>query len=407
MAADPREVSDFFLNSQQKIDDPFADFAWFRQHQPVFYYPPLNEWFVFDFDTVLGLFGDARLGNGLGAMLDSAPASMRDQLQQVGVYLNRFIVLKDGDEHVHLRKYLSRAFSADVISGLKSQIEQVTNELLDRVQGQGRMDACGDFALLLPVYVLCDFLGVPEQDRDRLVQWSADFVDFFNIQPPTVDTSQRLVKSGLELAAYTKGLLADRRAHPRQDFLGILVACQSEPDGLTDDEIVGNTMMVLVAGHISVRNLIGNTIWLLLTHPDQRARLQADPTLLRGAIEESLRYETPVSMLARIALEDFELQGQAIRQGQLVQLSLASANRDEKHFPHGDTFDITRPPGRILSFGYGAHGCLGAHLGREEAYIALEALFRRMPNLQLDASRPIQWHRDAGNRGPLVLPVTF
>jgi cytochrome P450 len=166
-------------------------------------------------------------------------------------------------------------------------------------------------------------------------------------------------------------------------------------------------MLLLLAGHVAVRNLIGNAIYLLLTHPDQAAKLRAEPGLLPQAIEETLRYEPPVTLIPRVALEDFDQQDGHVQQGQIMQLSIASANRDAAHFPDPDRFDITRPAGRTLSFGFGPHGCLGAHLAREEARIALETIFRRMPNLELDQSRPIEWYRNAGNRGPITLPVTF
>jgi cytochrome P450 len=407
MAVDPRETTAFFLNSPQTIDDPFPDLAYFRQQHPIFYYAPLQEWFVFKYDTVASLFADPRLGNGLGALLDAAPPTMHDALKQVAGYLNLFIVVEDGATHARMRTFMNRAFSGAIIEGLSAQIQQITNDLLDKVQAQGRMDACADFAILLPAYVLCDFLGVAREDRDRIIQWSTDFVDFFNIVPPTMDTSQRLVRSGLELADYTKAALADRRAHPRTDLLGTLAASQSEAGGLTDDEIIGNALMLLVAGHISVRNLIGNAIYLLLTHPDQWAKLKAEPTLLGPMIEEALRYEPPVSMIARIAEDDFACDGNAIQKGQVVQLVITSANRDEAHFANPETFDITRPPTRMLSFGAGPHACIGAHLAREEARIALGTLFQRLPNLRLDPAHPVQWKRDAGNRGPISLPVLF
>jgi cytochrome P450 len=407
MAVDPRETTEFFLNVPAKVDNPFPDLAYFRQQHPVFYYAPLKEWFIFKYDTVASLFADPRLGNGLGALLDAAPLEMHDQLKQVAGYLNLFIVVEEGESHARMRAFMNRAFSGEIIEGLSNQIQQITNELLDRVQGQGAMDAGADFAIPLPAYVLCAFLGVPREDRDRLIQWSTDFVDFFNIVPPTLDTSQRLVRSGLELADYTKRLLAERRAHPTDDLLGTLAKSQADAGGLTDDEIIGNALMLLVAGHISVRNLIGNAICLLLTHPDQRAKLQAQPALLGPAIEESLRYEPPVSTIARIADEDFVCEGNTIQKGQVVQLNIASANRDEAHFPNAETFDIGRPPTRMLAFGNGPHSCIGAHLAREEARIALSTLFQRMPNLRLDDSRPIFWKRDAGNRGPLSMPVLF
>ena len=232
-----------------------------------------------------------------------------------------------------------------------------------------------------------------------------DFIGFFNIIPITAETTRPMVRSATEMVDYTKRLLAERRENPRDDFLGILANAQTEE--ITEDEIVANAMLLLLAGHVAPRNLIGNVTYLLLTHPDQFARLRAEPGLLRNAIEETLRYEPPVTLIPRIALEDFELRRNTIRKGQIVQLSIASANRDATHFPDPDRFDITRKPGRILSFGHGPHGCLGAPLAMEEAQIALETLFRRMPDLRLDEGREIKWYRNAANRGPDSLPLVF
>ena len=166
-------------------------------------------------------------------------------------------------------------------------------------------------------------------------------------------------------------------------------------------------MLLLLAGHVAPRNLIGNVVYLLLTHPDQFEQLKAKPELLGGAIEETLRYEPPVTLIPRIPLEDIDVRGNTIRTGQIVQLSIASANRDATSFADPDRFDITRRRGPTLSFGHGPHGCLGALLALEEAHVSLESLFRRMPNLRLDDSREIKWYRNAANRGPEALPVVF
>ena len=238
-----------------------------------------------------------------------------------------------------------------------------------------------------------------------MLQWSLDFIGFFNIIPITAETTRPMVRSANEMIAYTKALLAERRENPREDFLGTLANAQTAE--ISEEEIVANAMLLLLAGHVAPRNLIGNVIYLLLTHPDQFAKLRAEPGLLRNAIEETLRYEPPVTLIPRIALEDLELHGSTIDKGQIVQLSIASANRDAAHFPDPDRFDITRKVGRSLSFGHGPHGCLGALLAMEEAQIALETLFRRMPDLSLDESREIKWYRNAANRGPESLPVVF
>jgi cytochrome P450 len=408
MPVDQREDQGFFLNDPRKLDDPFPDLQYFRENRPVFYYAPLDQWFIFGFEDVRALFHDPRLSaDRMKSFVDAAPLEVRDDLRKVVPFLETWVLMTDGAAHTRLRALLNLGFSVDAVQKLTTVIRQAANELLDRVQSAGRMDVSGDYGFLLPAYVLSDFMGVHKADRDRVVQWSVDFVDFFNVIPITTDTTQRLLRSATEMAAYTRSLLAERRREPRDDFLGVLANAQATQGGITDDEIVGNAMLLLLAGHVAVRNLIGNVVWLLLTHPDQRTILQDTPTLLPNAVEETLRVEPPVTLIPRIALEDFEFQGNAIRRGQIVQLSIASANRDAAHFPDPDRFDVRRTPAQILSFGYGSHGCLGGHLAREETRIALETLFARLPGLRLDETRQIEWYRNAGNRGPITLPVVF
>ena len=210
------------------------------------------------------------------------------------------------------------------------------------------------------------------------------------------------------MIGYVGELLAERRREPRDDFLG--AQANADAEEISEEEIVANAMLLLLlllAGHVAPRNLIGNAVYLLLKHSDQLAKLREDPSLMRNVLEETLRFEPPVTLIPRIALEDFDLRGNRIRAGQIVQLSIASANRDEARFPDPDRFDVTREPGRTLSFGHGPHGCLGALLALEETGISLETLFRRMPDAKLAESRDIVWYRNAANRGPEVLALVF
>ncbi len=403
---DPKEAKEFFLNEPRKLDNPFPDLKYFRENRPVFYYEPFDQWFVFGYDDVANLFHDPRLSvDRMKGFVDQVPPEVRDDVKEIAPYLEMFLLFKDDPDHARMRKFLHAGFNLEAVHRLKDQIQGAADELLDRVQNQGHFDVCGDFAFLLPAYVLSDFLGVHKEDRDRVVQWSVDFIDFFNHIPITEDTAGRMVQSATEMIDYTKGLLAERRWEPRDDFLGTLA--NVEEGTITEEEIVANTMLLLLAGHVAVRNLVGNTIYLLLTHPKQYSLLKSNPDLLKNAIEETLRYEPPVTLIPRIALEDFDLHGNTIRKGQIVQLSIASANRDASHFPDPEYFDISRKPGRYLSFGFGPHGCLGAPLAKEEARISLETLFRRMPGIKLDKSRHIEWYRNAANRGPIILPLVF
>jgi len=327
--SDPREGEEFFLNVPEKLDNPFPDLKYFREQRPVFYYSPLQTWFIFRYDDVSTLFHDARLSaDRMKGFVDAAPTDVRDELRTLAPSFERWVLMKDGQEHARLRQFLNLGFNATVVHSLRGLIQQSVEEPLDRAQ-------------------------------------------------------------------------------PQADFLGTLVNASAEGASFTDEEIIANAMLLLLAGHVAVRNLIGNALYLLLTHPDELAKLQANPALLHNVIEETLRYEPPVTLIPRIALEDFELHGNAIRQGQLVQLSIASANRDSAHFPDAESFDISRSPGKHLSFGHGPHGCLGASLAREQASIALTTLLQRFPRLRLDVSQPIQWYRNAGNRGPITLPLVL
>ena len=402
MPTDPREADEFFLAVPAKLDDPFPDLAYLREHRPVFFYPPHNAWYVFPYDLVHALLQDPRLSNDrMKGFVAAAPAEARAGVRTTVPYLETWMLMKDGPDHARVRGHLQKGLTPAVVKRLAGPIRTAAGELLDAARG-GRLDAAGEYAFLLPATVLSDLFGVPAADRPKIIDWSVAFIGFFNVVPINEATAADFVRATAEMAAYTKGLLAKRKAAGGDDFLAAVAA----DGGLTDDEVAGNVMLLLLAGHVAVRNLVGNALWLLLTRPEPFARVKADPGLIPAAVEETLRFEPPVTLIPRVALEDVTVGGQAIRKGQVVQLSIAAANRDPARFPDPDRFDIGRAGGH-LSFGAGVHGCFGAALAKEIATIALEELIRRAPGLRLDPSRPIEWYRNAANRGPSVLPVAW
>jgi cytochrome P450 len=400
-------ISDFFLESPAKLNDPFADMAWFREHRPVYYHEPIDQWFVFPYDEVRSLFADKRMSaNRMAGFVDAAPEPVRDELRGVVPYLEKWLLMRDGEDHSRLRTVLHRGFNANAIKAMQEPIQRAADELLDAAIHDNRLDVAADYAFLLGAYVLSDFMGVAPEDRHRVVQWSVDFVDFFNIIPITEESTHRMVRSATEMSAYTHELLADRRAGGGDDFLGVMAAAAAEGE-ITDEEIVGNTLLLLIAGHVAVRNLIGNVIWLLLVHPPEAERFRSDQQgLVHGLIEESLRYEPPITLIPRITAEEITVRGETIPSGAIVQLSIVAANRDPTPYPDPDRFDIARNPRGVLSFGHGPHGCLGARLAREQAEIGLETLFRRIgTDFRLDQDAPLRWYRNAGNRGPENLTI--
>jgi cytochrome P450 len=401
-------LSDFFLDDPRKLDDPFADLAWLREHHPVHRHEPIGQWFVFPYDEVRFLFGDRRMSaDRIAGFAEAAPASVRDEVRQIVPYLETWLIFRDGPGHSHLRSVLHRGFNARAIEAMREPIERTAHELLDQATDSGRLDVAAEYGFLLPAYVLSDFMGVHPSDRDRVVQWSADFVDFFNVIPITEDTTHRMIRSATEMTEHMRPLLAEHAGDGRDDFLGVMAAAARDRE-ISEEEIVGSTLLLLIAGHVAVRNLIGNMVWLLLEHPAEHQRLREDPSLLSSVIEESLRFEPPITAIPRIALEDVAVRDQVIQAGEIVQLSIAAANRDPTQFPDPDRFDAARNPRGVLSFGHGPHGCLGARLAKEQAAIALEVLFSRVgADLRLDHPEEVRWYRNAGNRGPEALPVSF
>lgn len=354
----------FYANDPAKLDDPYADFARYRAESPVVFDETLGQWFVFRHNDVAALFRDPRLSaDRLAGMRGAVPSEALPDLDRIAPYFGSWVLMTDGERHARLRSLLHEGFNPAVIASLRGKITASATALLAPAKTTGRLDVAEDFAFLLTAWVLADFLGVPAARREDVVRWSMDFIDFFNIAPITAANTRKMVDSGLELIACTKEILAERRCHPAPDFIGTLLQAGEARGGFSDDEIVGNAMLLLLAGHIAVRNLIGNAVWLLLTHPEQLAALRADRTLLRGAIEETLRFESPVAAIPRVTLEQIEQAGKTIPRGSLVQLVLSSANRDESVYPNPDRFDICRhaQPG-LMSFGTGPHTCLGAVL---------------------------------------------
>lgn len=398
----------FYIDDPDKLDDPFEDLAWLREHRPVYLHEASGQWFVFRYDDVRALFSDPRLSNDrMAGFADSVPPTVRADIEALVPFFGDFLIMRDGEPHLKLRRQLHAGFNPRAITALHDPIRRAAEELVERRRPYGSLDMSADFGLLLPAFVLSDFIGAPVEDRDRLVEWSLDFVDFFNEIPISEDAARRMATSANRLMDYTRALLEERRLAPQPDFLSTMAALSGTADGITENEIVANTMLLLLAGHIAVRNLLGNVVWELIQHPAEGAAVRADPGLLPAAIEETLRHEPPVTLIARITTAPLQLREQTVPPGAVVQLSVASANRDPAVYVDPDRFSVARDPRGTMSFGHGPHGCLGARLARDQAQIALGVLFERLGELSVVDHAPLRWYRNAGNRGPEELHVTW
>jgi cytochrome P450 len=307
----------------------------------------------------------------------------------------------DPPDHTRLRRLVAATFTMRRVEQLRPRVEEITEDLLAGLAGRDEADLVDDFAFPLPVTVISELLGVPYADRDDFRAWTAALL--------STDGTEKIVEAGRAMAAYLRQLIAAKRATPVDDMLSALVHTRDETDGdrLTETELVSMAFLLLVAGHETTVNLIANGALALLNHPDQLAALRADPTLLPGAVEEFLRYDSPITNATlRYTVAPVEIGGVTIPAEEFVMIALASANRDDDRFAGADRLDVTRPAGGHLAFGHGIHFCLGAPLARLEGQLAIGRLLDRFPDLALAADPDdLRWRNSTLLRGLESLPV--
>jgi hypothetical protein len=310
----------------------------------------------------------------------------------------------DPPDHTRLRSLVSKAFTPRTVETLRPRIEQIVEDQLDAVPPAGSMDVIRDLAYPLPVTVIAEMLGIPTEDRERFKHWSDEAIRSLGFS--SEDDARRSVQATRELRAYLQPIVEQRRREPREDLISALVAAEEQGDKLSTDEVFTTIILLLVAGNETTTNLIGNGLLALLRNPQQMAILRDDPALMPSAVEELLRYDSPVQFTSRIPTEDVEVEGGMLRTGSEVLLVLGGANRDPAQYEDPDRLDITRKEVKHLAFGHGIHFCLGAPLARLEGQIALLALVQRFPDMRLAVDEPPRGENIL-LRGLAALPVRF
>jgi len=394
-------------------DDPYAQYARLREHDPV-HHSVLGPWFLFRHDDVERLIRDPELSvEFANARMEDTPrlnmfeAVLGEELTaQVRERGDHAILNLDPPAHTRLRRLMAKVFTPKAVEDLRPRAQAIVEEHLDRVTPSGAMDVIGDLAFPLPVQVISEMLGMPEADRDRLREWSHVLAGTLDpVLPP--EHIRAAFDASILMGEYVRDVIAAKRAEPADDLLSALIHAEDEGDVLSEDEVLDNVILLYIAGHETTVNLIGNGTLALLTHREQYERLVADPSLGPSAVEECLRFDSPVQFTRRITLVPMTIDGHAIDEGAFVLACLGSANHDA-HFwgPTADDFDIGRDDARKqLSFGGGFHHCLGAALARLEGQVALSALAQRFPRLALDGA-PERNGRIV-LRGLDALPVTL
>jgi cytochrome P450 len=323
--------------------------------------------------------------------------------------MSHWMLQQDPPDHTRLRGLVVKAFTARRVEDMRPRIQQIVDESLDRIIPQGHMDLIEDFAFRLPVTIICDMLGIPEEHREVFYASSRDGGRLLDPVPMTRPEIDQANAGNAMAALYFHQLFELRRRSPGDDLTTQLVQAEEDGSKLSNEELTGNIILLFGAGHETTVNLIGNGLLALHRNPDQLALLQANPALITGAIEEFLRYDSSVQMTGRVALEDIEdLGGKKIPKGESVLCLLGSANRDPTVYPdRPERLDITRTNVRPLSFGGGIHFCLGAQLARIEAEIAISTLLRRLPGLKLDDAENPEWRPTFVLRGLKRLPASW
>ena len=314
----------------------------------------------------------------------------------------------DPPDHGRLRGLVVRAFTARRIEDMRPRIQQIVDEIIDRMEPRGRMDLIADFAFRLPVTVICDMLGIPEKDRQVFFTGSRGGGRLLDLAPLSKAELDEQNAANLAMADYFQRLFELRRREPGNDLTTHLVQAEENGNKFTNEELTANVILLFGAGHETTVNLIGNGLLALYRNPDQLQLLKSNPSLMPNAIEELLRYDSSVQVTGRTTLEDVdEIGGISLKKGQSVVCLLGSANRDPAVYPDPERLDITRQDVRPLSFGGGIHYCVGAQLARIEGEIAIATLLRRLSNLQLDDIEHPDWRQTFVLRGLNKLPASW
>ena len=387
--------------------NPYPLYHRLRAEDPIHWSGLLEAWILTRYEDVVFVLTDPRFSANRRQARNRF-AQMAEQAQQEFGPFGRTQTMLTSDPplHTRLRRLVSKAFTARAVENLRPRIQRIVDELLDAVQDRGRLDLIWDLAYPLPVIVIAEMLGVPPEERDQFKRWSTDVVATLGgpFTPP--DVLARARTSINELADYFRRVIAERRRQPREDLISGLIAAEEQGQVLNEDELLATCMLLLVAGNETTTNLIGNGMLALLRNPDQLAKLRDGPSLTELAVEEFLRYDGPVQGTGRVALEDVEIGGRTIEEGQLVFCLLAAADRDPAQFPNPDVLDIARQDNRHIAFGYGIHFCLGAPLARIEGQVAFETLLRRLPTPHLAIDDP-EWGGTFILRGLKSLPLAL
>jgi hypothetical protein len=397
-------LSLYRLLDPEVLADPYPLYRALMEKDRVQWDPFLHSWVVTGYAEVLHVL------HKFSADRTPTPEQLKamglPQLEPIAAVMVKQMLFLDGATHARLRGLCSAAFTSRRVDGMREQIQDIADGLVDKVAASGRMDVIRDFAAPLPAIVTATLMGLPTADHAQLKSWSADFAEMLGNFQHNPERAGRVLKSLNEMIAYFRAAIRDQQREPRPGLIQALLAAEVEGQHLDEEEVIANIIVTMVGGQETTTNLIGNGMLTLVRNPDALAQLRDDPDIIESAVEELLRYESPSQHTGRITPHDMVLGDKELKKGAAVMAVMAAGNRDPLRFPDPDRLDLLRTDNRHLAFGWAAHFCFGAPLARIEGQIAFNTLLRRLPGVALEPGK-LEWRENLGLRGLKSLPVRF
>lgn len=403
-AADPLSLD--HLLEPANLPNPYPFYHRLRETDPI-HRDEVYGWVLTRHADVIAALRDPRMSAArLVLPTEDLPPELAEALTPAMRAFARQMLFLDPPDHTRLRGLVTKAFTPRTIAQMRERIQLIVDSRLDLLAQEREVDLMRDLAFPLPVAVIASMLGIPAGDHPQFTQWTADFGRLIDGSQLTLEDAFAAFGGLTNLMEYFRRAIADHRAHPRDDLLQALIAADDRGDVLNEDELLGNCMLLLAAGHGTTTDLIGNGTIALLRHPDQLGRLRDDPSLADSAVTEFLRYDGTVQMTSRVAKEDCAIAGQPIKAGESVMMVLGAANHDPAQFPDPDRLDLTRAENRHVAFGHGIHYCAGAPLAHLETQIVFTTLLRRFPAMRL-LTHSFAWQPSMVFRGVMSLPIAL
>jgi cytochrome P450 len=390
------------------LRNPHAIFAQLRAEDPVHWSEPMQAWIVTGYDLAGEVLIDAETYSAerLGSVRKHLPAPVQDIATQILRWLSHWMVFRDPPDHTRLRRHMNKVMNLPVFEALRGSIRDIAGILIDDLPRGEVVNILPAFSIQLPGMVIMDLMGVPRERLLEVKSWSDDMMLFIGSARGVPDKYERAHRGAVSMATLFQGMIEQRRAAARDDMLSQLILSEAGGERLSDDELIGSLMMVLNGGHETTANLINNSLLALAHHPEQIAALRRNPDGMARAVDEFLRYDSPILSIGRVIGKDVQLGGKQLSPGERIFSMLVSANRDAEVFADPDSLDIARNPNPHMAFGKGHHFCLGTPLAKIEGQVAVECLLERFSKIELaEPVEDIPWINSMVTRGPTRLPL--